>query len=88
MLRFLPGQRLRFDYVNYRGEAETRDVIFKGLDFGANEWYPDPQWFMLCYDVARKAVRSFALAKIDANAIEIMPFGLLDAVEDLAGGKE
>lgn len=80
---FLPGERLKFDYVNYKGEAETRDVIFKGLDYGDNEWYPERQWFMRCHDVTRNADRSFALSKIDGHRIERVPNGLLALVEQL-----
>lgn len=80
---FMPGNRLKFDYVNYKGETEERDVIFKGLDYGDNEWYPERQWFMRCHDIARDADRSFALAKIDADKIEVIHLGLLDAVERL-----
>lgn len=71
MKTYLPGQNLRFDYVNHRGVAERRDVIFRGLDFGDNKWYPERQWFMRCYDLKRDGYRSFALAKIDADRIEI-----------------
>lgn len=80
---FLPGERLRFDYLNHRGVLERRDVIFAGLDWGDNEWYPKRQWFMRCYDLVRTEARSFALALIDPDAIERVPNGLLDAVEKL-----
>ena len=83
MKTFLPGKRLRFDYLNHRDVLEHRDVIFRGLDFGTNEWYPEPQWFMRTYDCVRQADRSFALARIDGNAVETGHLGLLKAVEDL-----
>ena len=69
---YLPGQRLRFSYLNHRGATEMRDVIFKGLDYGDNEWYPERQWFMRCFDLTRETSRSFALARIDGDAIEIV----------------
>lgn len=84
MKTFLPGQRLRFDYINHRDVVERRDVIFKGLDFGSNEWYPEKQWFMHCYDCNREADRSFLFARIDGHAIEVVSLGLLKAVEALA----
>ncbi len=80
---FLPGYRLRFSYRNHRDVVEDRDVIFKGLDYGDNEWYPERQWFLRCYDIARDADRSFALSRIDGDAIEIVHLGLTKAVEEL-----
>lgn len=80
---FLPGQRLLFDYVNHRGEASKRDVIFKGLDYGENEFYTGPQWFVRCFDIAKGADRSFALGRIDGAKVEVVEFGLVKAVEDL-----
>jgi predicted DNA-binding transcriptional regulator YafY len=78
----LPGTRINFEYFNHRNVVERRDVIFKGLDYGENEWYPEPQWFMRCYDMVRNADRSFALDRIDGFAV--VETGLLDAVEGLA----
>ena len=82
---FLPGQVLKFDYTNYRSVTETRTVVFKGLDFGDNEWYPERQWFMRTYDTVREGDRSFALAKIDADKIEVVANGLSALVDKLAG---
>lgn len=67
-----PGERLRFDYLNHRDVLEKRDAIFQGLDYGDNEWYPEPQWFMRCYDIDRDADRSFALSRIDGRAIIVV----------------
>ena len=83
MKTFMPGERLRFDYLNHRNVVERRDVIFKGLDFGDNEWYPERQWFLRCYDVAREADRSFALARIEGDAIEVVHLGLTKLVDGL-----
>lgn len=69
---FMPGQKLQFDYVNHRGEAETRHVIFRGLDWGENEWYPEAQWFMRCTDLVRNADRSFALNRISGDLIVVL----------------
>lgn len=82
---FLPGEVLEFDYLNHRGVVEKRRVIFKGLDHGDNEWYPERQWFMRTYDLAREADRSFALNRIDGDAIVVVPNGLTAAVDKLAG---
>ena len=72
MIGFLAGDQLRFEYTNYREETSVRHVIFLGLDYGENEWYPEPQWFMRVWDCEKQAYRSFALNKIDANKIEIV----------------
>lgn len=68
MIVFLPGDRLEFEYMNHRGVVEQRNVIFKGVDYGENEWYVEPQWFLRCHDTARNAPRSFALARIAMRA--------------------
>jgi len=68
----LPGTKIRFDYVNHKGESETREVIFRGLDYGANEWYPEPQWLLRAHDPSRGAARSFALERIDGDALEVL----------------
>ena len=67
---FLPGAEFEFPYENYRGETSDRHVRFLGLDYGENEWYPEPQWFMRCFDLGKNANRSFALNKIDPNTIK------------------
>lgn len=69
MQTYRPGDILQFDYENYRGETSLRTVRFEGLDYGDNEWYPQRQWFMRTHDLDKDAARSFALAKIDAEAI-------------------
>jgi predicted DNA-binding transcriptional regulator YafY len=69
---FLLGQRLRFSYTNHREETEVRTVQFEGLDYGDNEWYPDRQWFLRGFDESRNAHRSFALARIDGDEIEVV----------------
>jgi predicted DNA-binding transcriptional regulator YafY len=70
---FRPGDILVFDYENYKGITSTRLVRFEALDYGDNDWYPERQWFMRCYDMDKKAARSFALAKINGDAISCAP---------------
>lgn len=65
MVTFKPGDRLEFTYDNHRGETRKRKVELIGVDYGCNEFYPSPQWFLRCYDREREGViRSFALAYI------------------------
>lgn len=68
----LPGTKIRFDYINYNGVTETREVIFRGIDHGSNEWYPEPKWLLRAHDPSRGAVRSFALENIDEDSLEII----------------
>lgn len=72
MLGFHTGDQLSFDYTNYRGETSVRHVIFIGLDYGENKWYPEPQWFMRTWDCEKQAYRSFALNKIDVRKMELL----------------
>jgi hypothetical protein len=67
------GTRLRFAYTNWQNENEIRNVIVVGLQYGSNEWHPEPQWFVHCWDPSRKNYRSFALAKIDVLTLEVDP---------------
>lgn len=68
----LPGTTVRFDYVNHRGVSENRTVVFRGLDFGSNEYYPEPQFLLRGWCLDRKAVRSFAIGRIDGEELEII----------------
>lgn len=69
MKAFMPGQTLSFFYTNHRGERERRVVRFDGIDFGENEWYPEPQWFIRTWDYDREAPRSFAISKIETETL-------------------
>ena len=67
----LAGAVLRFPYKNYRGEISNRHAQLLGLDWGENEYYPEPQWLMRCWDFDKRAMRSFALANIDPEQLEV-----------------
>ncbi len=69
MRTLFDGSFVSFDYTNHRGETKKREVRFRGLDFGSNEWYPERQWFLRGLDIKREVIRSFALSKIDFNTI-------------------
>ena len=66
------GQALRFNYTNHRGVTEQREVAFGAIQYGSNDYYPEPQWFLYCYDRSRGAMRSFALNRIDPNELELV----------------
>lgn len=69
---FQAGCILQFEYTNYKGTTATRTVNFSGLDYGDNEWYPERQWFLRGWDRDKNAFRSFAIAKIDGDKIEVL----------------
>jgi hypothetical protein len=69
LFSFLPGEEYQFRFKNYRGEWETRHVIFRGADYGSNAYYPEPQWFIRCWDIERSESRSLVLTGIDVNTL-------------------
>lgn len=75
MFKFVPGQQYEFRFTNFRNEVETRHVIFQGVDYGANQYYPIPQWFIRCYDLERGEPRSFKIAGIDVTTIRKLDLG-------------
>lgn len=71
MKAFKLGSYLEFQYTNHRGETKLRRVLVMGVDFGENEWYPQPQWLLRCWDIERNDWRSFALSNIDTETLSI-----------------
>lgn len=59
-----PGQRVTFDYTNFRGDKSVRLVQPLWILFGVNEWHTEPQWLMVGYDVNKEAERTFAMKDI------------------------
>lgn len=55
---------VRFHYRNYRGVERDRRVIPQRIEFGANQWHPEPQWLLVAWDLDKGAERSFAMADI------------------------
>jgi len=68
----LAGQSVEFGYLNHRGETATRQCVVIGPDYGSNEWYPEPQFFLRCIDTERNVIRSFALANIVAGTFKVL----------------
>jgi len=58
-LALLPAYR--FDYVNYRGEISTREVIPRFIHYGKSEFHPEAQWMMRALDIFKGAERDFAM---------------------------
>lgn len=72
-----------FYYTNHRDESNIRHVYPIGLDFGANEYYPEPQWLLRTWDYAKEAHRSFALDKISIPSVAPMTKYQVDYYADL-----
>lgn len=69
---FTPGARLQFMYTNYKGDREERHVEFHSVSIGANEWYPEEQFFLHCLDFDRQmAARDFSILKIEPNTVRL-----------------
>lgn len=73
MKTFRVGNRLAFTYTNHRNETARREIVFHGMDYGDNVWYPERQWFLRGWDSSRQEYRSFALARINPEEIEVLP---------------
>lgn len=54
-------------YTNWKGETSERKIIPYYIWYGCNEWHPEPQWMVECYDVNKGEYRSFALNGIGLN---------------------
>lgn len=74
MKTFVTGTILKFTYINHRGEKALRRVLFQGMDYGDNEWYPERQWFLRGIDLDKQKMRSFALNRIDGEEIKMGKF--------------
>lgn len=64
------GAMVTFAYTNYRDVKENRIVRFSALQYGANEYHPEPTWLLHGYCFQRKGYRSFDLARIDGATVE------------------
>ena len=61
----LAPRRLKFDYLNWKGDEGPREVETRSIWFGTlNKWYPGsaPQWYLQAIDVNKNEERSFRLA--------------------------
>lgn len=54
-------QILEFGYTNYRGVYGLRHAMPIKLEFGSDQYHPDPQWLMTAIDVDKSAYRRFAV---------------------------
>lgn len=59
------GNRVKFQYTNYKGEKAARDVECFGVFFGTMTHHTEPQWLLYGFDRDRQETRHFALSKIE-----------------------
>lgn len=53
---------IEFDYTNWKGETEHRHVKPERVFWSeGNEYHPEPQWLMRCYDFGHRDFRNFAM---------------------------
>lgn len=52
------------DYTNWRGERAERYIRPIRVEWGSNEWHPNPQWLLIAHDAEKNAERAFALSGI------------------------
>lgn len=62
------AEPLVFEYTNHRGVTATRKAHPLHRYIGTTEFYPEPQWLLLAYDLDRGAERVFALAMMSKPA--------------------
>jgi hypothetical protein len=55
------GTHVEFDYVNHKGERETRRVCFHRIEWTATEYHKQPQFIVFAHDMDRRADRGFAM---------------------------
>jgi predicted DNA-binding transcriptional regulator YafY len=61
MVEFGFCKHIEFEYVNYKGERETRRVCMHRIAYGATEYHPQPQWILFGFCMDRGADRGFAM---------------------------
>lgn len=66
---------LKFTYENYRGEVGERRVFPRHMYHGTNEYHTEPGWLIEGWDMDRKALRTFAVDKIDPATVSELGAG-------------
>jgi hypothetical protein len=61
-----PLQGVTIDYTNWRGERRVRQIIPLFMDFGSNEWHPEPQWLLSAIDEDDCKQKTFAMKNVHA----------------------
>ncbi len=55
---------LHFEYVNYKGEKDVRDIIPLRIEFGCSPQMSEPDWLLWGVDLKKKAERAFVIKHI------------------------
>lgn len=66
------GERIRMQYVNWRGVKACRDITPKSIRFGASEWHKADQWLLSAFDHDKQEEREFAL--VDCDFLSVTDF--------------
>lgn len=59
-----PLQVLTFMYINYENKVAERQVNPLSIRWGTSEWYKEPQWLLMCWDLDKADRREFAIARM------------------------
>jgi len=57
-------KQVKIIYKNWKGVIAKRNILPEKLFYGSDEWHKVEQWFVLAYDLDKKANRNFALNDI------------------------
>jgi hypothetical protein len=60
------GDLINFMYTNWKGVLSKRQAIIKGFLFGANDYHPEYQFFIIGFDLDKLEYRHFAVKDISA----------------------
>jgi hypothetical protein len=55
------GDRIRFNYINWRGERGVRRAEVIRIYKGSTKYHPEVQYLMEAIDLDKKEIRVFAL---------------------------
>lgn len=61
------------EYTNYKGERRRRKFLPLGsVEFGSNNWHPEPHYYMKVLDVDINEVRDCPLSGFHMETLEIV----------------
>lgn len=61
------GKPITFTYTNWRGTTSVRHVVILSVEYGTTPHHNAAQWFVRCFDIDKKAERTFALSDIHTH---------------------
>jgi hypothetical protein len=64
MLKIEVGNRISFNYTNWKGETLKRTVYVDEIVYGSNQWHKEPQFFIKGLDTDKIETRFFAMKDI------------------------